>query len=331
MSVRASGATVTKTGRAGRGSRAIIAAGAVHSQTELRRLLAEEGVEVTQATLSRDLDEIGAVKVRGAAGSAPSTPYPRRHPDRCCARSPTTRDTRMSRLAAELLVSVEASANLVVARTPPGGAHLLASAIDRAGLADVLGTIAGDDTVLVIARGPSGGGARLAAAAAAGWPAADPNQKRSNSHDRARRPRLLRGPRHLGGDRLDRRGDAGRGGGRRRRRRPGRRGPRRHPGARAGVRRRRGGRRRRAGGVRRELLPAGAARPTPSTWTATRCCRRCPGRSSSGTSSTRLATTARRWSPTAARARATTRCASRSASRALAPDLQVLAPVRDSA
>jgi transcriptional regulator of arginine metabolism len=56
-------------------------------------------------------------------------------------------------------VSVEASANLVVARTPPGGAHLLASAIDRADLADVLGTVAGDDTILLIARDPAGGAA----------------------------------------------------------------------------------------------------------------------------------------------------------------------------
>jgi transcriptional regulator of arginine metabolism len=63
----------------------------------------------------------------------------------------------MSRLAADLLVSIEGSANLVVARTPPGGAHLLASAIDRADLPDVLGTVAGDDTVLLIARDPSGG------------------------------------------------------------------------------------------------------------------------------------------------------------------------------
>jgi transcriptional regulator of arginine metabolism len=66
-------------------------------------------------------------------------------------------DGRVSRLAAELLVSAEASANLVVARTPPGGAHLLASAIDRAGLPDVLGTVAGDDTVLLVARDPRGG------------------------------------------------------------------------------------------------------------------------------------------------------------------------------
>ena len=66
-------------------------------------------------------------------------------------------EARISRLAAELLVGVDASANLAVARTPPGGAHLLASAIDRAALPDVIGTVAGDDTVLVITRAPAGG------------------------------------------------------------------------------------------------------------------------------------------------------------------------------
>jgi transcriptional regulator of arginine metabolism len=79
-------------------------------------------------------------------------------------------EARISRLAVDLLVSVDSSGNLVVLRTPPGGAHLLASAIDRAGLDDVLGTIAGDDTVLVIARDPAGGAdvaARLSSLAGA--------------------------------------------------------------------------------------------------------------------------------------------------------------------
>ena len=66
---------------------------------------------------------------------------------------------RLTRLCAELLVSAEASANLVVLRTPPGAAQFFASAVDKAELDDVLGTIAGDDTVLVIARDPKGGDA----------------------------------------------------------------------------------------------------------------------------------------------------------------------------
>ena len=135
---------------------AIIAARPVRSQSELGRLLAEEGVEVTQATLSRDLEEIGAVKVR-RPGAGTIYTVPDEAPGPSLRALGDGYDGRMSRLAAELLVSVEASANLVVLRTPPGGAHLLASAIDRADLDDVIGTIAGDDTVLVIARDPAGG------------------------------------------------------------------------------------------------------------------------------------------------------------------------------
>lgn len=147
---------LTKAGRQTRIA-ALLASTAVRSQTELGRLLADEGVEVTQATLSRDLEEIGAVKVRrngiGTVYAVPETEFP----------GPALRalsepgEARFSRLAAELLVSVEASANLAVARTPPGGAHLLASAIDRAALPEVLGTVAGDDTVLVVTRDPAGG------------------------------------------------------------------------------------------------------------------------------------------------------------------------------
>ena len=146
----------TKAGRQARIA-ALLAAEPVRSQTELGRLLADEGVEVTQATLSRDLEEIGAVKVRrpgaGTVYAVPGIELP----------GPTLRalsdpgEAKFSRLAAELLVSVEASANLAVVRTPPGGAQLLASAIDRAGLDDVLGTVAGDDTVIVVTRNPTGG------------------------------------------------------------------------------------------------------------------------------------------------------------------------------
>jgi transcriptional regulator of arginine metabolism len=131
---------------------------AVRSQAELGRLLAGEGVEVTQATLSRDLEEIGAVKVR-RAGAGTVYAVPDEPPGPLLRALADSGDSRISRLAAELLVSVEASANLVVLRTPPGGAHLLASAIDRADLHDVIGTIAGDDTVLVVARDPAGGAA----------------------------------------------------------------------------------------------------------------------------------------------------------------------------
>jgi transcriptional regulator of arginine metabolism len=138
----------------------VLAANAVRSQGELAQLLAADGVAVTQATLSRDLEEMGALKVRHPEGG---TVYavPDEAPGPVLRALSDASDGRVSRLAAELIVSAEASANLVVARTPPGGAQLLASAIDRAGLPDVLGTVAGDDTVLLVARDPRGG-AKLA-------------------------------------------------------------------------------------------------------------------------------------------------------------------------
>ncbi|WP_370289620.1 arginine repressor [Nocardioides sp.] len=129
----------------------------VHSQPELADLLAERGLHVTQTTLSRDLVDLDAVKIRDASGALVYA-VPAEGGDR----TPTARESgaatqRLSRLAAELLVSAESSANLVVLRTPPGAAQFLASAVDKAELADVLGTIAGDDTVLVIGRDPAGG------------------------------------------------------------------------------------------------------------------------------------------------------------------------------
>ncbi|MDX6205100.1 MAG: transcriptional regulator of arginine metabolism [Frankiales bacterium] len=122
----------------------------VHSQGELAQLLSREGVYVTQATLSRDLEDLGAEKVRqpdgGQAYAVPpggARPRPFDHADP---------DARLARLLEELLISAEASGQLVVLRTPPGGAHLLASALDRTPPPDVMGTVAGDDTVLLICR-----------------------------------------------------------------------------------------------------------------------------------------------------------------------------------
>ena len=131
----------------------LLEASPVSSQTELGRLLAEAGVAVTQATLSRDLDELGAVKVRTPAGMAYALP-PEGQPRPGTAEAV---DARLARLLEELLVSAEATGGLVVLRTPPGAAHFLASAIDRAALPDVIGTIAGDDTILVVAREAAGG------------------------------------------------------------------------------------------------------------------------------------------------------------------------------
>ncbi|WP_129338745.1 arginine repressor [Cellulomonas endophytica] len=136
---------------------ALVTRGTVRSQTELAELLAAEGVVVTQATLSRDLVELGAVKVRSATGALAYALPPEggawqdRHAVAAGAAGEVLA-SRLARLCAELLVTAEASGNLVVLRTPPGAAQFLASAIDRSVLPAVLGTIAGDDTVLVVAR-----------------------------------------------------------------------------------------------------------------------------------------------------------------------------------
>lgn len=148
----------------------ILAYTQVRSQEELADLLAQRGIRVTQATLSRDLEELGAVRLRGPGGglvyalpgepggpgSYPGVSGPRPAPDVPAAGAEPQRGA-LDRVAPELLVSAEASANLVVLRTPAGGAQLLASAIDHAEWTSILGTVAGDDTVLVIARDPAGG------------------------------------------------------------------------------------------------------------------------------------------------------------------------------
>ena len=142
----------------------------VHSQPELARLLADDGVVVTQATLSRDLEELGTVRIRDERGSLVYA-VPAEGGDRTPRTAPSEGvvEGRLARLCADLLVAADASANLVVARTPPGAAQFLASAIDQAELPEVLGTIAGDDTVMLISRDPRGGRAladRLLALAA---------------------------------------------------------------------------------------------------------------------------------------------------------------------
>jgi len=137
----------TKAARRGRITE-LIRGGAIRSQTELAALLEAEGVHTTQATLSRDLEELGALKLRGVAGGAPIYVIPEDGSPRPMAGG----TSRLARLFGELLLSHQASGNLVVLRTPPGAAQFLASAIDRAALLDVLGTIAGDDTILVVAR-----------------------------------------------------------------------------------------------------------------------------------------------------------------------------------
>src|SRR6202453_118449 len=142
--------------RAGRQARivSLLSSASVRSESELAVLLADEGIEVTQATLSRDLEELGAVKLRGADGGTGVYIVPE---DGSPVRGVAGGTDRMSRLLSDLLVSTDASGNLAVLRTPPGAAHYLASAIDRAALPQVVGTVAGDDTIFVVAREPMTG------------------------------------------------------------------------------------------------------------------------------------------------------------------------------
>lgn len=122
--------------------RELVAAYPVTSQAELVGLLAERGVEATQATVSRDLEDLGIVKVRGADGTVAYA-------------LPETGG--LAQLLRQFVVAVDASGNLAVLRTPPGAAGTVASAIDAAEVPGVLATVQGDDTILVVAvEGTSG-------------------------------------------------------------------------------------------------------------------------------------------------------------------------------
>jgi transcriptional regulator of arginine metabolism len=122
----------------------LLADHSVASQSQLVDLLVDSGIEATQATVSRDLDELGAVKVRVAGGetvyAVPELPTETHLPE-----------DHLRRVLGEWVVEVGHSGNVVMMRTPPGSAHVVASALDRTGLPTVLGTVAGDDTIMVVA------------------------------------------------------------------------------------------------------------------------------------------------------------------------------------
>lgn len=123
----------------------------VHSQAELLDLLHQEGVVVTQATLSRDLDQLGAQKIRphGLRGYY-VVPGVKLEPDEYV-------PSQLDQMLADLVIYVGASGALVVLKTPPGAAQYVASFIDRDVLPDVVGAVAGDDTIFVLAREPVAG------------------------------------------------------------------------------------------------------------------------------------------------------------------------------
>ena len=116
----------------------------VPTQERLVELLSADGVVATQATVSRDLEDLGAIKVRVPGGetvyAVPAMP-----------KDAVAPDEHLRRVCSEWVVEVSHSHNLVVLRTPPGSAHVVGSALDRAGLPDLLGTVAGDDTLLLVA------------------------------------------------------------------------------------------------------------------------------------------------------------------------------------
>jgi transcriptional regulator of arginine metabolism len=124
----------------------------ISTAAQLVTLLASEGISATQATVTRDLQDLGTIKVRDEngtrrivlAGSPALAPAPVDH---------------LRRMMGEWVVAVDHADNLVVVRTPPGCAHVVASALDRSNLDGVLGCVAGDDTILVIARSEKGGAA----------------------------------------------------------------------------------------------------------------------------------------------------------------------------
>ena len=155
----------------------LLEANAVTSQTQLVELLEADGVRATQATVSRDLEELGAVKVRVPGGESvyaiPELAHERVAPE-----------DHLRRMLSDWVADIGSSGNLVVLRTPPGSAHVVGSALDRSGLAEILGTVAGDDTVLVVvAEGCEGASVAAMLSSLAGLRAASPQ----NNHQETSR------------------------------------------------------------------------------------------------------------------------------------------------
>ena len=131
----------------------------VTSQPQVVELLRGEGIRATQATVSRDLEELGAVKVRLPGGEL-AYAIPEYEPDRLAPHD------HLRRVLSEWVAEVNHSQNLVILRTPPGCAHVVASALDRSGTPGLLGTVAGDDTLILVCS-EQVGGAKVAADLAA--------------------------------------------------------------------------------------------------------------------------------------------------------------------
>ena len=122
----------------------LVSSQTVTSQPQLRELLKKKGIAATQATVSRDLEDLGAVKVRTSAGET-TYAIPEFEPDRLAP------PEQLRRVLAEWVADVQFNEPIVVVRTPPGCAHVVASALDRSRLKGLLGTVAGDDTMMSVA------------------------------------------------------------------------------------------------------------------------------------------------------------------------------------
>ncbi len=125
----------------------LIQSGLIHSQTDLVAHLKKSGFRVTQTTASRDLEEIGAVRGRDNHGD--SLYQIRESFDDAL--------SRVNSVPSKLILSVDHSANLAVVHTPPGAAQFVASSLDHANLTGVIGTLAGDDTIILVSKKATGG------------------------------------------------------------------------------------------------------------------------------------------------------------------------------
>lgn len=153
----------------------------ITNQAQLVDLLAEEGIEATQTTVSRDLEELGAVKVRLPGGD---TAY-------ALAELPTQQivpSEHLRRVLGEWVVEMSSSGNLVVLRTPPGCAHVVASALDRSATPGLLGTVAGDDTVLLVVAEEQGGAAMVECLQGLVEPGGRSEPTRDGTHSRGASP-----------------------------------------------------------------------------------------------------------------------------------------------
>jgi transcriptional regulator of arginine metabolism len=147
----------------------------VSSQAQLVELLAADGVEATQTTVSRDLEELGALKVRlpGGEGKYALPELPTRQ---------IAPSDHLRRVLGEWVVELARSGDLIVLRTPPGCAHVVGSALDRSGWPGLLGTVAGDDTVLAVAEEQAGEALAAQLAQLAGLERPRPGRVRPRSH-----------------------------------------------------------------------------------------------------------------------------------------------------